>query len=62
VSDSSKSDYISTAEVARTFGVTSETIRNWIERGLLTNCIKIGTRYRVPRAEVIRLARERYGE
>lgn len=54
--------YYSTQKVAETFGVTTETIRNWISRGTIQGAIKIGNYHKVPRSEVIRLAQERYGD
>jgi len=52
--------HYSTVKVAETFGVTTETVRNWITRGVIKG-VKVGSHWRVPRSEVLRLANEKYG-
>lgn len=52
--------YLSTVKVARIFSVTTETIRDWIERGTLAGH-KINGRWYVRQSEVIRLANHKYG-
>jgi len=53
--------FYSTTKVAELFGVTSETVTNWIKRGVLENCIQVAGRWRIPRASVLKLANSKYG-
>jgi excisionase family DNA binding protein len=61
MSDTQEEELYSTRKVAATFAVTTETVRNWIETGKL-KAIKVNTHWRVPRSEVIRMAKERHGD
>lgn len=61
MSDTHDEVYYPTTKVAETFDVTTETVRNWIARGYITG-VKVGMHYRVPQSEVIRIAKERYGD
>ena len=49
-----------TKEVGTIFGVSGETIRNWIAAGHLRSKIIAG-RHRIPHSEVKRLANHRFG-
>lgn len=61
MSNTEEEVYYSTTHVAQTFELTTETIRNWIDRGYIKG-IKVGLNYRIPKSEVIRIAKERYGD
>lgn len=55
-------EFYDTARVAELFGVTAETITNWCKKGgLFPNAFRINGRWRIPRADVLRLANSRYG-
>lgn len=46
-------------KVAALFGVKSETIRSWIKTGRI-KAIKIGTHYRIPRSEIVRIGKAKF--
>jgi excisionase family DNA binding protein len=48
--------YASMSEAARVFGVTTQTIRNWVDKGLLTAHITPAGTRRVPRSVLERVA------
>lgn len=50
-----------TDEVAQIFGVTRETIRDWIANGTI-NAVKFGSRWYVRRSEVKRFVQSKYLE
>lgn len=52
--------WYSTTHVAGIFGVTTETVRNWIDRGVLKG-ERRGNHWWVPRTDMLRLANERHG-
>jgi excisionase family DNA binding protein len=52
---------LTVAEVADIFKVSTYTVREWIERGHF-KATKVGTRWRIPKSEVVRYANERYGD
>jgi excisionase family DNA binding protein len=49
-----------TDQVADLFSVTPETVRNWITRGLIKG-VKVNGYWRIPRSEVVRFAKSKYG-
>lgn len=53
-------NWMTTAEVATVFEVTTETVRDWITAGKLT-AEKVNSYNRVTKAEVARFARLRFG-
>lgn len=55
--------YLKVSEVAKTFGVESATIRDWLKSGKLVG-VKIGKGHywRVPSSSVRKLAEELYGD
>ena len=52
--------FYTTAEVGTIFGVSPETIRDWLNAGKIVG-VKIGAEWRVCKAELDRLAVEKYG-
>lgn len=61
--DSEDDKLYTTARVADLFGVTTETVRDWIARGTL-KAVKPGGvgQYRIKRSELIRFANHKYGD
>ena len=53
-------EYISTQRVAKMFGVTTYTVRNWIAQGKIT-AIQVHGRWRVNYDSVLALAHDQYG-
>lgn len=53
--------FLSTTQVARLFGNTTETVRVWIESGILS-AVQVRGRWRVRQSEVTRLVNEKYGD
>lgn len=53
--------FYSTAKVARMFGITTETVRDWISVGKLEG-VRINGMWRIPHAAVVELANSVYGE
>ena len=47
-------------QVAEMFGVTTHTVREWIDSGKL-NASKIQNRWRIPKSEIVRFANEVHG-
>ncbi len=50
--------YIGTVPIAKTLGVTAQTVRNLIRRGELGPAVRVGAQYRVP-AEAVEAYLER---
>lgn len=48
-----------TAQVATAYQVTTETVRNWIERGEL-KAVKLGNEWRIPNSDLVQFTKERY--
>ena len=53
--------YMSVEEVAAFFAVTKYTIREWIKHEKLS-AVKISTKWKILKSEVIRYANAQYGE
>lgn len=53
-------NYYPTAYVAEVLGLSAETIRDWIARGVI-KAVKIERQWRVPRSELVRVANDRHG-
>lgn len=51
----------STLEVAKMFGVTEYTVRDWIKEKKF-RATKLGKRWRIPESELVKFANEKYGE
>lgn len=52
-------DLLTTAQVAKIFQVSSETIRDWINAGKLPG-VKVGGTWRVRRSDLVEFTRTRY--
>jgi excisionase family DNA binding protein len=50
-----------TKKVGELFSVTTETVRNWIEKGEL-RAVLIQGRYRIPKSEVVKLGNSKFGD
>lgn len=50
-----------TKAVAKVFSVTTETARHWITRGYFPNAVQINGQWRIPKSDVVALAKERHG-
>jgi excisionase family DNA binding protein len=54
-----RQEYFSTGEVAERFGVTTPTVREWIDRGLIP-ATKRGTRFMISRNDMVEFAKAKY--
>lgn len=57
-----KETFYSTKTVGEMFDVKSETVIDWIERGLLPNAFKVHTRWKIPKSDALALAHAKYGK
>ena len=55
-------ELMTTAEVGQVFGVTSETIREWIKDGKFPNAIRPVRSFKVPKSDVIDELRRTFGD
>ena len=51
-------ELLRTGEVAKRLGVTTKTVRRWIEAGII-RAHRVGKEYRIPETEVIRVLKEK---
>lgn len=57
-----KPHLVSVAFVAEFFGVSEQTVRNWIKSGLLPNSIRVGRQFRIMWSDVQALLQQQYGD